>query len=108
MSCIKSSFSEGDKLSLIKMVLGLASSLRYTRVTLSSVECSRCSNRVSQRVFKYLNHGSEFDWINSSNSKISFPSSFKWLVDAMFTKTLSKISPTLTSESHNDFVDELS
>jgi len=30
MSCIRSSFSKGDKLLLMKMGLGLASSLRFT------------------------------------------------------------------------------
>jgi len=54
MSCISSSFSEGDTLLLMKIGLGLASSPRFTWVTLSSVGGSRCSKRVAQRVFKCL------------------------------------------------------
>ena len=69
---------------------------------------SCCSKHVSQRVFKYLIHGSESDWINSSDSKVSSSSSYKWLVDTMFTERLSKISLTLISESHDDVVDDLS
>ena len=42
------------------------------------------------------------------NSKVSSSSSFKWLVDTMFTERLPKISPMLTSESHDDVADELS
>jgi len=107
MRCIKSSLLEGDKLSLMKMGLGLASSPRFIWVTLSSMGGSRYSKRSSQRVFKCLIHGSKSDWINSSDLKVSSPSSSKWLVDTMFTERLSKISPTLTSKSHDNVVDEL-
>ena len=69
---------------------------------------SRCLKRVSQRVFKCLIYGSESDWINSSDSKISSLSSSTWLVDTMFTERLSKIWPTLISESQDDVADELS
>jgi len=108
MSCIRCSFSEGDKLSLMKMGLGLASSLRFTWVTLSSVGGSHCSKCVSQRVFKCLIYRSESDWINSLGSKVSSPPSSKWLADTMFTERLPKIFPALTSESHDDVTDELS
>ena len=94
--------------SLMKMGLGLASSPRFALVALSSVSGSRYSKHVSQRVFKYLIHGSESDWINSSNLLVSSSLSFKWLVDIMFTERLSKILPMLTSESHDDVADELS
>jgi len=53
-SCIRSSFSEGEKLSLMKMGLGLASSPRFIWVTLSSVGGSHYSKCISQRVFKCL------------------------------------------------------
>jgi len=68
----------------------------------------RCSKRISQRVFKLLIHGSEFDWINSLDLKVSSLSSSKWLVNTIFTERLSKIMSTLTSESHDDIADELS
>jgi len=69
---------------------------------------SRYSKHISQRVVNCLIHESEIDWVNSLDLKVSFPSSSKWLVDTMFTERLLKISPTLTSESHDDLADELS
>ena len=68
---------------------------------------SRCLKHISQRVFKCLIYGSESDWINFSDLKVSSPSSFKSLVDTMFTKRLSKILLILTSESHDDVANEL-
>jgi len=67
---------------------------------------SHCSKCISKRIFKCLIHGSESDWINFSDLKVSYPSSFKWLVDTMFTERPSKISPTLISESHDDVADD--
>ena len=55
-----------------------------------------------------LIHGSESNWINSSNLKLSSLSSFKYLVDSMFIERLLKILSMLTSETHNDIVDGLS
>jgi len=103
---IKSSFSEGDKLSLMKMGLGLASSPRFIWVTV--VGSSRCSKSISQRVFKCLIQGSESYWTNSLDLKVSSLSSSKWLVDTMFTERLLKILSTLISESYDDVTDELS
>jgi len=54
MRHIRSSFLGGDKFSLIKMGLGLASSPRLIWVTLSSVGGLRCSKQISQRVFRCL------------------------------------------------------
>jgi len=67
-----------------------------------------CLKYISQRVFKYLIHGSQSDWTNSSNLEVSSPLSSKWLVDTIFTESLLKTLPTLTFESHDDVVDKLS
>jgi len=83
-------------------------SVRAGRYTLSSMGGSRCLKRIFQRVFKCLIHGLESDWINSSDFKVSSPSSSKWLFDTMFTERDLKISSTLTSESYDDVADELS
>ena len=69
---------------------------------------SRYTKCISLRVFKCLIHESESDWINSSGSKVSSPSSSKRLADNMFTERLLEILPMLTSESHDDVADELS
>ena len=53
-----------------------------------------------------FNYGSESDWINSSELKVSSSTSPTWLVDTIFTERLPKISLTLTSESHDDVIDE--
>jgi len=99
-------FFRGDKISLMKMRLGLASFPRLIWITLSSVGGSRYSKRMSQRVFKCLMQGSVSDSIISLVPSLS--SSSKWLVEIMFTKRLLKMAPTLISDSHDDVPDEWS
>jgi len=101
MRCIKSSFSGGDKFSLMKMGLGLASSPRLIWVTLSSVSDSPCSKRISQRVFRCLIQRICI-WLN-----YFFVSIFRMFCWNHLTERSLKMSPALTSDSHDDVPDEL-
>ena len=97
---IRSSFPRGDKLLLMKMSLEIALSPRLIWVTLSYVGGSRCSKRISQRVFRCLIQRSVSDWI------ISLSFSPGWLVETIFIERSLKMLSTLISNSYNDVPDE--
>src|SRR3954469_15758367 len=103
MRAIRSAFSSKERVSLIYMGFGLASSPIFTWSKESSVGGSRCSMRISHSMFRCLIQGSSSVFINSISS--SFGSGW---AETILTETGSKSVPTLTSELKDEVSEEWS
>src|SRR3954468_2938110 len=103
MRAIRSAFSSKERVSLMYMGFGLASSPIFTWSKASSVGGSRCSKRISHSMFRCLIQGSSSVFISS----ISSSSGSDW-AETMLTETGSKSVPTLTSELKDEVSEEWS
>src|SRR5438045_7444686 len=103
MRVIRSAFSSKERVSLMYMGLGLASSPIFTWSKASSVGGSCCSKRMSHSMLRCLIQGSSSVFISS----ISSSSGSGW-AETMLTETGSKSVPTLISELKDDVSEEWS
>src|SRR3954468_11738958 len=103
MRAIRSAFSSEERVLLIYMGFGLASSPIFTWSKASSVGGSRCSKRMSHSMFRCLIQGSSSVFISS----ISSSSGSGW-AETMLTETGSKSMPTLISELKDEVLEEWS
>src|SRR4051812_28728792 len=103
MRAISSVFPFGERVSLIYMGFGLASSPILTWSWASSVGGSRCSKRVSHSMFRCLIQGSSSVSISSISS--SFGSGW---AETMLTETGPNRVPTLISELKDEVSEEWS
>src|SRR3954467_3811716 len=101
MWAIRYVFSFWERVSLIYMGFGLASSPILTWIKTSSVGGSRCSKRISHSIFRCLIQGSS----SVSISSISSSSGSGW-AEAMLTETGSNNVPTLISELNDEVYEE--
>src|SRR3954464_3745291 len=103
MRAIRSAFSSKERVSLIYMGFGLASSPMFTWSKASSVGGSRCSKRMSHSMFRCLIQGSSSVFISS----ISSSSDSGW-AETMLTETGSKSVPMLISKLKDEVTEEWS
>src|SRR3954462_3278660 len=101
MRAIRSAFSSEERVSLIYMGFGLASSPIFTWSKASSVGGSRCSKRMSHSMFRCLIQGSSSVFISSISS--SFGSGW---AETMLTETGSKSVVMLISELKDEVSEE--
>src|SRR3954468_9536538 len=103
MRAIRSTFSLGERVSLIYMGFELASSPRLTWSKASSVGGSRCSKRMSHSMFRCLIQGSSSVFIISISSSCGSG----W-AETMLTETGSNSVPMLMSELKDEVSEEWS
>src|SRR4051812_2266690 len=101
MRVIKLSFSLGERVSLMYIGFGLASSHILTWSKASSVDGSRCSKQISHSTFRCLIQRS----FSVSISLILSSFSSGW-AETMLTKTSSNNVPMLTSKSKDEVSEE--